>query len=205
MGKRFIIMPTAEEQQANFKDYQEKKARMDELQAEYERIKKSLKCSYCGDTHYIGGYCRSCYQYIRSYGTLERKYQERKENQKAICQTHNSVLSDNAVDKIYFELANLIYSNYDRNFDVPLNERENWLKHVFDMFPPNHAKTNECRGYNIALLRIDKGQTYKTIGQSYGLTKERVRQLIYSYIKSIKRRLHDYCDKQMREDGHVHF
>lgn len=204
MGNRYIALPTAEEQQANLKDYQEKKAKMDELESEYRKIKSSLKCSYCGDAHYAGGYCRNCYQYIKLYGTLERKYGKRETSQDSVVQLGNSTVIERAVDKIYFELVSVIH-DYDKNFDVPLNERENWIKSILEMFPSDRNKTNELRGYNMMFLRIKEGQTYETIAQSYNLTKERVRQLIYSYIKSIKQKLCGYCGKQMREDGYVHF
>ena len=205
MGKKFIVIPTPEEQRANFEDYQSKKARMEELQAEYQKTKDALKCSYCGNRHYIVGSGKACYQYIRMYGTPERRYQNREETQGVFFRTGGDAAAEKVIDNIYYTLADFIHKNYDNNFDVTLDERTNWVKSIFDMFPPNRDKTNECRGYNVAMQRINNGLTYEVIGRSYGLTKQRVRQLVVIYVDSVKRRLKAYCAKQMREDGYVHF
>lgn len=68
-----FVQPTTLEIASNRRDYENKTREIERLTVKLERLKKTLRCSYCGAPHYCGGYCAACYMRVRSGKPLVRK------------------------------------------------------------------------------------------------------------------------------------
>lgn len=142
------ILPSEEEVAENERIYLETKEKLDQLAEEYNCLKSTLRCRYCGGKHYASGYCVPCYARIKSGKTLVRdKIGEHK--------SRNNI--------------NLIYKNGFSTADtMPTND---FLEIVV------HSSLDE-RSQDCMKMFFIENKTYAKIGEKYSITKERVRKII---------------------------
>lgn len=142
------ILPSEEEIAENERAYLETKEKLDHLTEEYNRLKPTLRCRYCGGKHYTSGYCTACYARIRNGQSLARnKIGEHKRR--------NNI--------------NLIYENGFSTADtMPVND---FLEII------SHHSLDE-RSKDCMNMFFTENKTYAEIGEKYSVTKERVRKII---------------------------
>lgn len=149
------VFPTKEEIQENEQNYQKLITRINALKNEYNLIKASLRCRYCGGTYYADGYCAACYQRVKSGLSLERKGYPKHQTTK------------NHLSKIYERgfAPNTILSKCD------------FMEIV------EHTGKLDVRSQKILICYFIKNLTLMEIGEQYSLSSERVRQIINTALR----------------------
>lgn len=146
--KRNRILPSEEEIAENERAYLETKEKLDRLAEEYNQLKSTLRCRYCGGEYYASGYCVPCYARIKDGKPLVRKKIGEQRRRKNIA---------------------LIYENGFSTADIiPIND----LLEIV-----THCSLDE-RSQDCMKLFFVENWTYAEIGEKYSVTKERIRQII---------------------------
>lgn len=123
-----------------------------------ERIEEAKKyhiCFYCGSPNYYArGLCVNCYNRYKRNGFLEKKIRKSKDKKR------------NEVDwKVRFYQA--VFGS--ENVDIP-EDAEDAIMHILE-------KLNN-RYRDILLFRFKYNLKFADIGEKYGLTRERIRQIV---------------------------
>jgi RNA polymerase sigma factor (sigma-70 family) len=120
-----------------------------------------------------GWYCPDCRK-VRE----QKKYKRQQETRKRDKNTENSLISDyrnSAITEFYMS-----HDNFDRLEEaeefIKKHVTEDWLRTKFDK-----------RTLDVLRYRYEMGETYEKIGRRYGITRERIRQLISKAERAIRR------------------
>lgn len=159
----FVIDPTPAEIAANAKDYQTKTRKIEQLTKELKKLKKSLRCSYCGGPHYSGGYCTACYGRIATGKPLKRTAIRSPEQGKIFARTH-------CYRKVY---------GTSPTPDADLTE---FAQMIVDAAPNTEMQT-------LAEMWLFDGMTLEKIGFAVKRSKQWVTQRIDSLCRTVKRNM----------------
>lgn len=156
-GPRRKIQPTDDEVKENERKYLETISKLEAIEKEYNEIKNSLRCRYCGNPHYAGGYCAACRQRLASGMSLERGKKKKEPEQRP-----------GNITRIYEK-------TFGPDSILLLCDLQEIVKHsVLD------ERSKDC-----LLLYFAQNMTYNEIGQKYEICKERVRQIITKAMRKL--------------------
>lgn len=142
----FVVDPTPTEIASNARDYQVKIRKIEKLTEELVRLKKTLRCCYCGAPHYSGGYCASCYVRVKAGKPLKRRSTRTAEKGRAFAR-------NSCYRKIYGTLPAP---------EIDLNE---FARMVVEAAPDDQSR-------KIAQLYLLDGYTAERIGVVFSKTKQ---------------------------------
>lgn len=145
------VFPTEEEVTENERKYLETAKKLDDLEEEYKKLKNSLTCRYCGGIHYSNGYCSACYQRVKHGIPLQRVTTKTRKN---------------------------FVKNISKIYEEGFGNQSDLMDFDFEQIVES-SKLDDRKKAIMKMYFLDNS-TYEKIGEKYGITKQRVGELIRS-------------------------